>query len=184
MISIPWTRNPKWWFHLDAAGRCDDRACPRRECARTSAERGPLASSEDRASATSIRAQTTARHVRASALRELPSIHRESSVYLFQNIFSSPLSFILSTWQFSFVLFVFVLWPHWRWSVYFQYGRLFTVSTCWILIYLYRSSWFMRRWDRQLHFTDRRSQRFVTICFYVGRRGLIAALLFKMIGRV
>lgn len=47
-----------------------------------------------------------------------------------KTFFSSPLSFILSTWQFCFVLFIFVQWPHWRWSVYFQYGRLFTVSTC------------------------------------------------------
>lgn len=56
------------------------------------------------------------------------------------------LNILSKTDCFGFVLFMFVLWPHWRWSVYFHYGRLFTVSACCIL-YLCRSShsWFMRR---------------------------------------
>lgn len=89
-------------------------------------------------------------------------IIRKSGVFE-RSVSSSPiLSFYLSD-SFTFVLFtLFCDFAHWRCTVYFQYGRLFTVSTCWISIYIYigiLSSWFMRtRGDRAMNcITDRRS---------------------------
>lgn len=44
-------------------------------------------------------------------------------------------NFHFATNSFGFVLFIlFFVSAHWRWSVYFQFCRLFTVSTCWILV--------------------------------------------------
>lgn len=82
--------------------------------------------------------------------RNLNRTIREWSGVFERYIFQFNTFFYLLTVLFCVVYFCFV--THWRCSVYFQYGRLFTVSTCWILIYLCRSessSWFIRtRWDR------------------------------------